>query len=202
MIEADDINIDEYLSDDEIPDYRLKANNHSPDDDDKHIPYASGQSFHQYLSQQLNTFNMDDRQKQIAAFLVGSVDDTGYIRRELLDIVDDLAFIENFYTDEKEVQQVLHLVQKLDTAGVGAMSLQECLMLQLQRKNQTPEIAVALEILTSSFDAFSKKHFNKLLVKFNLSEDQLKDALEEIGKLNPKPGGALMMLWQSILSIK
>jgi RNA polymerase sigma-54 factor len=190
VIEADDINIDEYLSDDEIPDYRLKANNHSPDDDDKQIPYASGQSFHQYLSQQLNTFNMDDRQKQIAAFLVGSVDDTGYIRRALLDIVDDLAFIENFYTDQKEVQQVLHLVQKLDPAGVGAMSLQECLILQLQRKNQTPKIAVALEILTSSFDAFSKKHFNKLLVKFNLSEDQLKDALEEIGKLNPKPGGA------------
>ena len=190
VIEANDINIDEYLSDDEIPDYRLRTNNYSPDDEEKQVPYAAGQSFHQYLSQQLSTFNLNERQEQIAAFLVGSIDDTGYIRRELLDIVDDLAFIENFYTDHQEVSKVLHWVQQLDPAGVGATSLQECLMLQLQRKEQTSEVALALQIVSKSFDAFSKKHFNKLLVKFDVSENQLKEALEEIGKLNPKPGGA------------
>jgi len=190
VIEANDINIDEYLSDDEIPDYRLRTNNYNPDDEEKQVPYAAGQSFHQYLSQQLSTFNLNERQGQIAAFLVGSIDDTGYIRRELLDIVDDLAFIENFYTDHQEVSKVLHWVQQLDPAGVGATSLQECLMLQLQRKEQTSEVALALEIVSKSFDAFSKKHFNKLLVKFDVTENQLKEALEEIGKLNPKPGGA------------
>ena len=190
VIEADDINIDEYLSDDEIPDYRLRANNYGPDDEEKQVPYAAGQSFHQYLSQQLSTFSLDERQAQIAAFLVGSIDDTGYIRRELLDIVDDLAFIDNFYADEQEVSQVLHWVQQLDPAGVGATSLQECLLLQLQRKEQTAEVALALQIVSNGFDAFSKKHFKKLLVKFDVGEDQLKQALEEIGKLNPKPGGA------------
>jgi RNA polymerase sigma-54 factor len=123
VIEADDINIDEYLSDDEIPDYRLKANNHSPDDDDKQIPYASGQSFHQYLSQQLNTFNMDDRQKQIAAFLVGSVDDTGYIRRELLDIVDDLAFYRKFLYRRKRGSTSIISGSKIRSCRCGCHEL-------------------------------------------------------------------------------
>ena len=105
-----DINVDEYLSDDEIPSYRLNTNNHSPDDDDKQVPYAAGISFTQFLMDQMRTFSMGETESQIAQFLIGSIDDTGYIRRSLLDIVDDLAFTENLYVEENQVQKVLSLI--------------------------------------------------------------------------------------------
>ena len=123
VIETDDINIDEYLSDDEIPDYRLKSQNYSADDEEKHVPYAAGISFHQKLMAQLNTYTFDDNNYQIAAFLVGSIDESGYIRREIIDIVDDLAFTENIYTSEEKIRKVLNAVQQLDPAGVGALNL-------------------------------------------------------------------------------
>ncbi len=185
-----DINIDEYLSDDEIPAYRLHTNNHSPDDDDKQVPYASGISFTQFLMDQMRTFSMGEIESQIAQFLIGSIDDTGYLRRSLLDIVDDLAFTENLYVEESQVQKVLEKVQKLDPAGVGAMDLQECLALQLQRKSQSPEVALAFKIIKFHFTPFSKKHFDKLMRTLDLGEDQLKGAIAEIEKLNPKPGAS------------
>ena len=185
-----DINIDEYLSDDEIPAYRLHTNNHSPDDDDKQVPYASGISFTQFLMDQMRTFSMGEIESQIAQFLIGSIDDTGYLRRSLLDIVDDLAFTENLYVEESQVQKVLEKVQKLDPAGVGAMDLQECLALQLQRKSQSPEVALAYKIIKFHFTPFSKKHFDKLMRTLDLGEDQLKGAIAEIEKLNPKPGAS------------
>ena len=190
VIDADDINIDEYLSDDEIPSYRLSANNYSPDDDDKQIPYASGVSFTQFLMDQMRTFTIDEKESQIARFLVGSIDETGYIRRTLLDIVDDLAFTENLFVDEFEVRKVLGLVQQLDPAGVGALDLQDCLMLQLQRKQQTSSVVIANEMITSHFTSFSKKHFSKLMSALQIDEEQLKEAIKEIEKLNPKPGAS------------
>ena len=190
VIDADDINIDEYLSDDEIPSYRLSANNYSPDDDDKQIPYASGVSFTQFLMDQMRTFTIDEKESQIAQFLVGSIDETGYIRRTLLDIVDDLAFTENLFVDEFEVRKVLGLVQQLDPAGVGALDLQDCLMLQLQRKEQTSSVVIANEMITSHFTSFSKKHFSKLMSALQIDEEQLKKAIKEIEKLNPKPGAS------------
>lgn len=190
VIDADDINIDEYLSDDEIPSYRLSANNYSPDDDDKQIPYASGVSFTQFLMDQMRTFTIDEKESQIARFLVGSIDETGYIRRTLLDIVDDLAFTENLFVDEFEVRKVLGLVQQLDPAGVGALDLQDCLMLQLQRKEQTSSVVIANEMITSHFTSFSKKHFSKLMSALQIDEEQLKEAIKEIEKLNPKPGAS------------
>ena len=190
MIDADDINIDEYLSDDEIPSYRLSANNYSPDDDDKQIPYASGVSFTKFLMDQMRTFTIDEKESQIAQFLVGSIDETGYIRRTLLDIVDDLAFTENLFVDEFEVRKVLGLVQQLDPAGVGALDLQDCLMLQLQRKEQTSSVVIANEMITSHFTSFSKKHFSKLMSALQIDEEQLKKAIKEIEKLNPKPGAS------------
>jgi RNA polymerase sigma-54 factor len=190
VIDADDINIDEYLSDDEIPSYRLSANNYSPDDDDKQIPYASGVSFTQFLMDQIRTFTIDEKESQIARFLVGSIDETGYIRRTLLDIVDDLAFTENLFVDEFEVRKVLGLVQQLDPAGVGALDLQDCLMLQLQRKEQTSSVVIANEMITSHFTSFSKKHFSKLMSALQIDEEQLKEAIKEIEKLNPKPGAS------------
>ena len=185
-----DINVDEYLSDDEIPSYKLSANNYSSDDEEKQTPYAAGTSFNQFLLQQLSTYRMGEEEREIARFLVGSVDESGYIRREIADIVDDLAFTQNIYTDEKTVEQVLEKVQELDPAGVGARDLQECLALQLERRSASPSAELALRIVEDGFDQFTKKHYKKLLSKFDISEDELRDAIHEIEGLNPKPGGA------------
>ncbi|WP_439152220.1 RNA polymerase factor sigma-54 [Winogradskyella sp.] len=189
-IEAEDINIDEYLSDDEIPDYRTHANNYSSDDEDKSVPYAAGTSFTQHLINQLNTFRLSDDEEEIAYFLVGSVDESGYIRRSLSDITDDLAFTQNVFTTEEEIEKVLKVVHQLDPAGVGARNLQECLSIQLHRKEQNPDIEMAIAIIDKGFEQFTKKHYKKLMQKFNIDEEQLKDAIEEIERLNPKPGGS------------
>ena len=185
-----EIDIDEYLSDDEVPNYRLPANNYSPDDDEKSVPYAAGTSFTQYLTTQLSTLRFDETEEQIAAFLVGSVDESGYLRRELQDVVYDLAFTQNIYTDEKSVEKVLKKVQELDPAGVGARSLQECLLIQLRRREPTKGVELAEDILDRSFDQFSKKHYTKLLSRHDISEDELREAIDVIEHLNPKPGGS------------
>lgn len=189
-INADDINIDDYLSDDEIPSYRLQANNHSADDESKTIPYASGTSFTQLLTDQLNTFRLENQDYKIAKFLIGSIDDSGYIRRSLLDLTDDLAFTQNIFTDVKTLEKVLKVVQQLDPPGVGARNLQECLLIQLQRKEQTPDTERAANMIENAFEQFTKKHYQKLLKKFNISEIELKDAILEIERLNPKPGSS------------
>ena len=141
--------------------------------------------------QQLNTYRLEESEKEIAKFLVGSVDESGYIRREIADIVDDLAFTQNVYTQEAAVESVLEKVQELDPAGVGARDLQECLLLQLKRKQQNTKVVLASRILKETFDHFSKKHYKKLLQKFSISEDELREAIAEIESLNPKPGGAI-----------
>ncbi len=189
-INTEDINIDDYLSDDEIPDYRTSVNNYSADDDEKSIPYASGTSFTQHLKSQLNTYRLNDDERDIAEFLVGSVDESGYIRRDLSDIMDDLAFTQNVYTTEDKIEQVLNIVHQLDPAGVGARNLQECLSIQLSRKQQTPDVELAADIINKAFEQFTKKHYKKLLQKFDVTEVQLKDAIHEIERLNPKPGGS------------
>lgn len=189
-IAAEDINVDDYLSDDEIPDYRTHANNYSSDDEEKSVPYAAGTSFTQHLVNQLNTFRLSEAEEDIAHFLVGSVDESGYIRRSLSDIMDDLAFTQNVFTTEEEIEQVLKVVHQLDPAGVGARNLQECLSIQLHRKNKTADIELAISIIDKAFDQFTKKHYKKLLQKFDISELQLRDAIEEIERLNPKPGGS------------
>lgn len=189
-IEAEDINIDEYLSNDETPDYKTQTNNYSDDDERRESPLASPVSFHQDLINQLNTFILEDEDRAIAEFLVGSIDDTGYIRRSIADLVDDMAFTQGIYTDEKRIERILHIIHELEPAGVGARDLQECLLLQLKHKTPSERVALASAIIEQQFDAFSKKHYEKLQQKFNVSTDQLKDAIHEIEKLNPKPGGA------------
>ena len=185
-----EINIDDYLSDDEIPTYKLQANNYSADDEDNRIPYSGGITFNQHLSNQLHTFSLEPNQEQIAEFMVGCIDDNGYIRRTIDDIVDDLAFSENIYTTNEEVESLLKVVQQLDPAGVGARTLKECLKLQLERKEETKDRILAMEILDTSFDQFVKKHYVKLAQKFNITMEELKGAIKEIEKLNPKPGGS------------
>ena len=185
-----DINVDDYLSDDETPSYKLSANNYSADDEEKETPFASGTSFNQYLLQQLNTYRLDDEAFEIAQFLIGSVDESGYIRRDIEDIVDDLAFTQNIYTSKERIEKVLGIVQELDPAGVGARNLQECLLIQLKRKEEEPSVQLATKIIETAFDQFTKKHYKKLISKFDISEDQLREAIHEIEGLNPKPGGA------------
>jgi RNA polymerase sigma-54 factor len=190
QINAEDINIDEYLSDDEVPNYRTQANNYSSDDEEKSVPYAAGTSFNQHLKSQLNTYSLSEEEESIALFLIGSVDESGYIRRSIEDILDDLAFTQNIYTTEEKIKAVLRIVQSLDPAGVGATSLQECLIIQLKRKEHTIPVILATRILEKSFEHFTKKHYQKLIQKFDITEAQLKEAILEIEKLNPKPGGS------------
>tara|TARA_R110001606_G_scaffold162242_1_gene306236 strand:+ start:33709 stop:35175 length:1467 start_codon:yes stop_codon:yes gene_type:complete len=190
-IEADDINIDEYLSDDEIPSYKTQVNNYSADDEEKNVPYAAGTSFHQSLKNQLNTFNFNDEEFAIAEFLVGSIDDSGYIRREIIDLVDDLAFTANVFTSEEKVIAVLtKVVQKLDPIGVGARDLKECLIIQLKAKDKNKIRSLAIDILENAFDHFVKKHYKKLQEKYSISEAELKEVNTEISRLNPKPGSS------------
>jgi RNA polymerase sigma-54 factor len=182
--------IDEYLSSDETPDYKTQANNYSDDDEERESPLVAPISFHQDLINQLNTFILDDQEREIAEFLVGSIDDMGYIRRSTPDLVDDMAFTQGIYTDEKTVERMLHIIHELEPSGVGARDLQECLLLQLKHKTPTEYVALAMDIIENQFDAFTKKHYDKLLQKYAVSNEQLKTAIHEIEKLNPKPGGS------------
>jgi len=190
VIETPDINIDEYLSDDEIPDYRLRSNNYSADDDEKKVPYAQGESFTQYLKSQLSAFPLSEEQRKIADFLIGSINDNGYLRRDIIEIVDDLAFTHNVITTEEEVEKMLRLVQELDPPGVGARDLKETLLIQLRRKKPNQARDLAIRILEKGFDYFINKKYKKLIAKFDITESQLKEAINEITKLNPKPGSS------------
>ena len=190
VIDTSDIDIDSYLSDDEIPNYRLSSNNYANSDEDKHIPYAAGISFHQQLLQQLNTFTLEDKYWDIAEYLIGSIDETGYIRREIDDIIDDLAFTRNIFAENEDIQNVLDLIQTFDPAGIGARNLEECLLLQLKRKEQTTEIAHAITLIEEHFEQFTKKHYQKIIARLKISEEELKDVIAEIERLNPKPGSS------------
>jgi RNA polymerase sigma-54 factor len=191
VINTEDINIDDYLSDDSIPDYKTRSNNYSDPNEDKQIPYASGISFNQFLSNQLNTIKLSKEESLIAEFIVGSIDDSGYLRRELTDILDDLAFTQNIFTTETNLIEILSTVQELDPPGVGARTLQECLSIQLKRKiNPSKFTLIASEIIDHHFEQFTKKHYSKLLKKYELNEEELRKVINEIEKLNPKPGGS------------
>ena len=186
----EEINVEDYLSDDDIPDYKLKSNNYSADDEQKDIPFVSGISFNEFVKTQLQTFTFSDSDLEIAYFLVGSIDQTGYIRRDLMDIVDDLAFTLGIYSDKKSVENILQTIHLLDPPGVGARNLQECLSIQLKRKKSSQSVDTAIKIIDNNFDMFIKKHYKKIILKLNINEEILKKAIKEIEKLNPKPGAA------------
>ena len=191
-ISTDEIDIDQYLSDDEIPTYKLYANNYLNDDKDQTIPFSGGLTFHQYLSQQIVNLILSDTEIQIAEFIIGSIDESGYLRRSNEELVDDLAFTQNLFVDILLVEKIIKSVQSLDPVGVGARSLQECLELQLEKKDvKRPEVNNALKIIKNHFNEFSHKHYTKLQERLGISQDTLKIALDLISKLNPKPGGAL-----------
>ena len=190
-IDTQDIDIDSYLSDDDIPAYRTQISNYSADQEEKTIPVSGGITFHQILSGQLQNLILTEQESEIASFLVGSIDESGYIRRSIEEIMDDLAFTQNIFVEKTTIEHVLKKVQQLDPPGVGARSLQECLQLQLERKQPNLINKLALEIISHSFDEFSKKHYQKLMDRFDIEENVLKEIFEVVSKLNPKPGGAL-----------
>ena len=185
----EDINIDEYLNYDDTPSYKLNYSSNNENENNE-IPFASGISFTEYLTSQLNTLKLDNKEKKIAEFLVGSIDNSGYIRQELNEIVDDLAFTQNLDVSIEKLKNILSIVQQLDPPGVGAQSLKDCLIIQLKRKAVNDDIELAIDILEHSFEHFSKKHFNKLIAKYNISEERLKAVIKEVEKLNPKPGNS------------
>lgn len=190
-IEANEINVDEYLSDDEVPRYRLVANNTSPDQEDKTIPVAMGVSSTEILEKQLALRSFDDHAYQIGLYLIGCVNDNGYIRRDISAIVDDLAFTQNISTTPEEISGVMAVIQDFEPPGIGARNLQECLGIQLSKKPSNEIVEVAREIVANHFNALSKKHYDKLLSRLSITEEVLKKVLKEISKLNPKPGSAL-----------
>ena len=185
----EEIDVNDYLSDDDTPDYKLKSNNYS-EESEKSIPFASGTSFNQYLTAQLHSFSLNKKEQQIAEFIIGSLDPFGYLRRDILDISDDLIFTLGIDADEKLIKDILDKIYLLEPPGVGARDLKQCLILQLKRKNKTKTIDLSLKIIEEFFDLFSKKHFEKIKQKLNISNDELRDVVSEIEKLNPKPGGA------------
>ncbi|HLV41610.1 MAG TPA: RNA polymerase factor sigma-54 [Brumimicrobium sp.] len=186
-----DFDIDEYLSDDE-PAYKTSISNRSKDDEDKSMPLSSSTSFQERMLSQLNMQVLTEEEVVIATYLIGSLDDAGYLERDLEAIVDDLAFSQNLITTEEDLEAILKYVQKLDPPGVGARDLQECLMIQMERR-QDGDITryTALKILQDYFDEFTKKHYQKIIHGMEISEEDLKEAVHEIIRLNPKPGGSL-----------
>jgi RNA polymerase sigma-54 factor len=187
----ENIDVEDYINDDEIPDYRLNTYNSSATEENA-IPYASGVSFNQVILNQIYTERLSDFEMKIAEFLVGCIDEGGYIRQSIEDIIDDLAFTQNIDVEYDTVNTILKAIQNLDPAGIGARSLQECLAIQLNRKGtDNPNTVLALNIIEDSFNLFTKRHFEKILTKHQISEKELKIAIKEIEKLNPKPGNSL-----------
>lgn len=187
----EDFDLSAYIDDDETPAYKMAANNYSPDDERKEIPFAGGQGFQEQLISQLALRNIKAEEFPIAEYLIGNIDEDGYLRRDISSIVDDLAFSQNILTSEEHVIRLLKEVQELDPPGIGARDLQECLLIQLRRKEyQTVELKTAAVILRDCMEEISRKHYDKIAKKLELTDDELKAAIKEILRLNPRPGNS------------
>ncbi len=189
-IDNDEFTLDDYYDEDEdIPAYRLNANNYSKDDKYVDIPFSVGTTFHEFLLEQLGVADLDEDEQHLAEYIIGNIDDDGYLRRDLPAISDDLAFNLNMEVTEDELLKILKVIQQFDPPGVGARDLQECLLIQLKRINRR-EFVTAREIVSHYFDEFTKKHYSKIQAKLELSDQELKDAVDQILKMNPKPGSS------------
>ena len=182
-----EFSLEDYLDEDDIPDYRLYTNNYS-EDNTKEYPMVSNKSFHETLVEQLQLRDLDETDEQVALQIIGNIDDSGYLSREPEIIADDLSFTKNIHVSDKHVINILRIIQDFDPAGIGARNLQECLQLQLKRKKQTQAVQHAIIILEKYFSEFSKKHYDRILKRTGMTEEQLKNSVAEILKLNPKPG--------------
>lgn len=188
----DDFSLSDYMDDDEGASYKLKANNTSPDEERREMPNAVTVGFHDLLESQLGLRVLDDHQYQVAHYLLGNIDDDGYMRRDLESVVDDIAFSQNIITTKEELEQLLAVIQELDPPGVGARDLQECLLLQLKRKSpKTPLLFLCTRVLEDCMEEFSKKHYEKIAKKMEIDDQKLKEVIGEILKLNPRPGNSM-----------
>lgn len=186
----EDFDINDYL-DDDVPSYKTSISNKGADDDEKAIPLSGGATFQELLEQQAALRIKNEEELQIAHFIIGNLDESGYLRREIESIEDDLAFSQNIIASKEEIEWVLDIIQGLDPAGVGARDLQECLLLQIKRKDRTVATRTAEVVLEDCFEEFTKKHYKKIISKLDISEEDLKEAIDEIVKLNPKPGNSM-----------
>ena len=189
--EKKNVSLSEYSGSDPTPSYKLYVNNQGKDLKPQYNTFSVQESFHQSLESQLGYCKLDDRQRQIALFIIGMIDDDGYLRRDLESLCDDISFRLGIETDEQEVEQLLSLIQEFDPAGVGARDLRDCLLLQLRTKTQTPSVKLATRILQDYFVEFTKKHYTKITAKLGIPEEALKEAIGEIVRLNPRPGGQI-----------
>lgn len=186
-----EVDISDYLDDDDTPDYKYEISNKGADDDEKVVPVAQGTSFHEQLIDQLGLRILTEHERQLAETLVGNLDDNGYLRRDLESIVDDLAFSQNIMSSAEELEKILRVVQDLDPAGIGARDLRECLLLQIFRKEKiTDNTFLAKEILEDYFEEFTRKHYDKIKAALEITDEELKEAIDEIVHLNPKPGNS------------
>ena len=186
-----EVSLSEYKEDDSIPSYRLRSDNYSKDERPQYNTFSVKESFTQSLQEQLGYRNLTEHQYAVASFLIGSLDDDGYLRRSIDSVVDDLSFRANIETDEEEVLEMLKVIQEFEPSGVGARDLRECLLLQIKHCRKTPEVEIAVKILKNHFHEFTSKHFQKIMTRMNITEEQLKAAMSKILKLNPSPGGQI-----------
>ena len=187
--ESQQISVDEYLREDDTPSYKSRINNYSKDDKQRPVILSEGRSLQEYMVEQLAYRNLSEREMQLATYLVGSIDEDGYLRRELDSIADDIAFTVGIETTAGELERLLGVIHDLEPAGIGARNLRECLLLQMgQLPMNTPARRLARRILTDYFDEFVKKHYEKLMARLQVGEEEFRDAIAEIRRLSPKPG--------------
>ena len=186
-----EVSLSDYKEDDSIPSYKLRVNNYGKDERPQYNTFSVKESFTQSLMDQLGFRNLTEHQHSVAAFIIGSLDDDGYLRRDISSLVDDIAFRAGIETDENEVMDMLHVIQEFEPAGVGARDLRECLLLQIRTLKQTPDVANARKILENHFTEFTNKHFQKIMSRMGISEQEMKAAMSKILKLNPSPGGQI-----------
>ncbi len=194
-----DLSLGDYLTEDDIPDYKLREIRERAEQKED-IPFSINQSLNEYLLQQAGLRDLPEKEMTIAEYIIGNIDDDGYLRRDLSAIADDLVFQAGQEVDEKEILSVLKIVQDFDPPGICARNLQECLLLQLQKREQTPAVKLATGILRDYFDEFSRKHYDKILRSLNIGENELKQAIQEITLLNPKPGSSWGSSMEAVMS--
>ena len=189
--EKKNVSLSEYSGSDPTPSYKLYVNNQGKDLKPQYNTFSVQESFHQSLEAQLGYCKLDDRRRQIASFIIGMIDDDGYLRRDLESLTDDISFRMGIETTPEEVEELLQVIQEFEPVGVGARDLRECLLLQLAAKKPAPAIQLATKILQDYFTEFTKKHYTKITNRLGITEDQLKEAIAEIVRLNPRPGGQI-----------
>lgn len=182
-----DLSLGDYMSEDDIPEYKLQEMRERSEKKED-IPFSVSESLNEFLVQQLRLRNLPEKEMKMAEYIIGNIDDDGYLRRDLGAIADDLVFQAGLNVEEKDIYPILQIIQDFEPAGVGARNLQECLLIQLRKKEQTPETRIAIRILTDYFDEFTRKHYDKILRGLEINEETLKKSIREIILLDPKPG--------------